>query len=183
MTDSIILATLYLLQCKIITKVRLMQDSDKLKIKKYANRRLYDTEQSAYITLSELAKLVQSGRKIDVRDAKTDDDLTRLTLVQIILEIETEGHQMLPVEALRQIIMAYGGKHEVLFSRYLERTMSAFTRQQHNADRLLNSSLDTIRNDSLKPQYETSISNDAENYADIRSELDALKAKLDKLST
>lgn len=154
-----------------------------LKIKKYANRRLYDTENSVYITLSDLAKLVQSGRKIDVRDAKTDDDLTRLTLVQIILEIETEGHQMLPVEALRQIIMAYGGQYEALFSRYLERTMSAFMRQQHNAERLLNTSLDTIRDNSLKSGPEAAAKPEADSYAEFRTELDALKAKLDALTT
>ncbi len=154
-----------------------------LKIKKYANRRLYDTENSMYITLSDLAKLVQSGRKIDVRDAKTDDDLTRLTLVQIILEIEAEGHQMLPVEALRQIIMAYGGQYEALFSRYLERTMSAFMRQQHNAERLLNTSLDTIRDNSLKSEPAVAAKSEADSYSEFRTELDALKAKLDALST
>jgi len=154
-----------------------------LKIKKYANRRLYDTENSMYITLSDLAKLVQSGRKIDVRDAKTDDDLTRLTLVQIILEIEAEGHQMLPVEALRQIIMAYGGQYEALFSRYLERTMSAFMRQQHNAERLLNTSLDTIRDNSLKSEPAVAPKSEADSYSEFRTELDALKAKLDALST
>lgn len=153
-----------------------------IKIKKYANRRLYDTEASAYITLSDLAVMVQSGRQIKVFDAKTDEDLTRVTLVQIILEIETEGHQMLPVEALRQIIMAYGGKYEALFSRYLERTMSAFMRQQHDAESILNQSLDSIRNNSLEDDG-SSLSRPAdEGYAGLRDELDALKAKLDKIS-
>lgn len=153
-----------------------------LKIKKYANRRLYDTEASAYITLSDLAVMVQGGRQISVVDAKSDEDLTRLTLVQIIMEIETEGHQMLPVEALRQIIMAYGGKHEALFSRYLERTMSAFMRQQHVADTLLNNSLDSIRNKSLSAEATQTAEISPDNYADLRGELDALKAKLEKIN-
>ncbi len=94
-------------------------------IKKYANRRLYDMDRSCYITQAELAKMICSGAEIQVVDARSGADLTRLTLIQIILEIETDGHQMLPPEALRLIIRAYGGRTEMLLSRYLERTMAA----------------------------------------------------------
>ena len=97
-------------------------------IKKYANRRLYNVATSSYITLSELAEMVRFGEKIEVRDAKTGQDLTRPTLVQVILEVEQEGHQMLPVDVLCQIIAAYKSPIEPLLSRYLERTMASFTR-------------------------------------------------------
>ena len=154
-----------------------------VKIKKYANRRLYDTEKSAYITLGELAEMVRSGVQIEVRDARNDSDLTRATLVQIILEIETEGHQMLPIDALRQIIMAYDSENEALFSRYLERTMSAFRRHQQAAQSDLHHSIDMIAgtvfdSDNIAPQDALTTPSQ---YASLRAELDLVKAKLDQL--
>ena len=154
-----------------------------VKIKKYANRRLYDTEKSAYITLGELAEMVRRGVQIEVRDARNDSDLTRATLVQIILEIETEGHQMLPIDALRQIIMAYDSENEALFSRYLERTMSAFRRHQQAVQSDLHNSIDVIAgtvfdSDNMAPQDTLTTPSQ---YASLRAELDLVKAKLDQL--
>ena len=117
-------------------------------IKKYANRRLYNVTTSSYITLSELAEMVRSGGKIHISDAKTGQDLTRPTLVQVILECEQEGHQMLPVDVLCQIIMAYKSPIEPLLSRYLERTMASFTRLHPLASQALENSLDAISQNS-----------------------------------
>jgi polyhydroxyalkanoate synthesis repressor PhaR len=117
-------------------------------IKKYANRRLYNVATSSYITLSELAEMVRSGEKIHISDAKTGQDLTRPTLVQVILECEQEGHQMLPVDVLCQIIMAYKSPIEPLLSRYLERTMASFTRLHPLASQALENSLDAISQNS-----------------------------------
>ena len=117
-------------------------------IKKYANRRLYNVTTSSYITLSELAEMVRSGEKIHISDAKTGQDLTRPTLVQVILECEQEGHQMLPVDVLCQIIMAYKSPIEPLLSRYLERTMASFTRLYPRASQALENSLDAISHNS-----------------------------------
>lgn len=144
-------------------------------IKKYANRRLYDTAQSCYITLSELAEMVKTGAEIEVVDAKSNEDLTRLTLIQIIQEIETEGHQMLPIAALRQIIMAYGGAREPLLSRYLERTMTAFAKHFHSADQALNSSLDKISQAGARPEASQN------SYHDLKAELDQLRDRLDQM--
>ncbi|MBL6606182.1 MAG: polyhydroxyalkanoate synthesis repressor PhaR [Alphaproteobacteria bacterium] len=113
-------------------------------IKKYANRRLYNVNTSCYITLSQLSEMVRKGQKIQVLDAKSGQDLTRPTLVQVILEIEQEGRQMLPVDVLSQIIAAYKSPIEPLLSRYLERTMASFTRLHPLASQALESSLDAI---------------------------------------
>ena len=88
-------------------------------IKKYANRRLYNVNTSSYITLSQLSEMVRHGQKIQVLDAKSGQDLTRPILVQVILEIEQEGHQTLPVEVLSLIIASYKSPIEPFLSRYL----------------------------------------------------------------
>ncbi len=113
-------------------------------IKKYANRRLYNVATSSYITLSELAEMVRCGEKVEIRDAKTGQDLTRPTLVQVILEVEQEGHQMLPVDVLCQIIAAYKSPIEPLLSRYLERTMASLHACILWPVRRLETSLDAI---------------------------------------
>ncbi|OUV78008.1 MAG: polyhydroxyalkanoate synthesis repressor PhaR, partial [Rickettsiales bacterium TMED131] len=114
-------------------------------IKKYANRRLYDTVTSRYITLSELSHMIRDEDHIRIEDAKTGEDLTRLTFIQIIQDYEQDGQQILPVEALRQIILAYGSGNESLLSRYLERTMEAFLNHKGRAEDALGASLDNIR--------------------------------------
>ncbi len=99
-------------------------------VKKYANRRLYDTESSIYITLDTLAEMVRQGRDFVVYDAKTGDDITRSVLTQIIMEEETRGRNMLPTSFLRQLIGFYGDSMQGLVPEYLERMMEQFTLQQ-----------------------------------------------------
>ncbi len=99
-------------------------------VKKYANRRLYDTESSIYITLDTLAEMVRQGRDFVVYDAKTGDDITRSVLTQIIMEEETRGRNMLPTSFLRQLIAFYGDSMQGLVPEYLERVMDQFALQQ-----------------------------------------------------
>lgn len=99
-------------------------------IKKYANRRLYDTESSIYITLDSLADMVRQGRDFVVFDAKTGDDITRSVLTQIIVEEETRGRNMLPTAFLRQLIGFYGDTMQGLVPEYLDQMMQQFAVQQ-----------------------------------------------------
>lgn len=100
-------------------------------VKKYANRRLYNTESSSYITLDTLAEMVREGRDFVVYDAKTGDDITRSVLTQIIVEEENKGGRaMLPTGFLRQLIGFYGDSVQNLVPRYLEQALSNFARQQ-----------------------------------------------------
>jgi polyhydroxyalkanoate synthesis repressor PhaR len=99
-------------------------------VKKYANRRLYNTESSSYITLDNLAEMVRAGRDFVVYDAKTGEDITRSVLTQIIVEEEGKGRAMLPTSFLRQLIGFYGDSLQTLVPRYLEQTMGNFARQQ-----------------------------------------------------
>ena len=104
--------------------------SAKVTIKKYANRRLYDTESSTYITLDRLAAMVREGREFEVVDAKTGEDLTRQVLTQIIVDEEARGSTMLPVNFLRQLIGLYGNSMQGMVPGYLEEAMDAFQRNQ-----------------------------------------------------
>jgi polyhydroxyalkanoate synthesis repressor PhaR len=99
-------------------------------VKKYANRRLYNTESSSYITLDNLAQMVRQGRDFVVYDAKSGDDITRSVLTQIIVEEEGKGHNLLPTTFLRQLIGFYGDQMQVLVPRYLEQSMAVFAQQQ-----------------------------------------------------
>ena len=103
---------------------------EKVVIKKYANRRLYDTERSAYITLDTLAGMIRDGREVEVVDAKSGDDITHQVLTQIIVEEEASGEGMLPVSFLRQLISLYGGAAQGAVPNYLEAAMDAFKKQQ-----------------------------------------------------
>lgn len=99
-------------------------------IKKYPNRRLYDTETSTYITLAEVKDLVMSGEAFVVRDAKTNDDLTRSILLQIILEEESGGAPMFTEAVLANIIRFYGHAMQGLMGNYLEKNLQIFTQMQ-----------------------------------------------------
>jgi polyhydroxyalkanoate synthesis repressor PhaR len=100
-------------------------------IKKYANRRLYNTESSSYITLEHLAQLVRDGREFVVHDARTGEDITRQVLTQIIMEQEgTDGAALLPVSFLRELIGLYGNSMQSLVPHYLEASMEAMKRNQ-----------------------------------------------------
>lgn len=99
-------------------------------IKKYANRRLYNTETSSYITLEHLAAMTREGRDFKVVDAKTDEDITHSVLTQIIMEEEGRGQAMLPVSFLRQLIAMYGDSMQAVVPGYLEASMDSFRRNQ-----------------------------------------------------
>src|SRR5262245_2084214 len=99
-------------------------------IKKYANRRLYDTETSAYITLEDLCQRVKEGKNFVVLDAKTNQDLTRQVLTQIIFEQETKGFQLLPTTFLRDVIRFYDNKMNAVLQPYLEASMKSFINNQ-----------------------------------------------------
>jgi len=99
-------------------------------IKKYANRRLYHTGTSSYVTLEDLARMVKDGEDFVVKDAKTGDDITRAVLGQIIFEQEGKGQHLLPVAFLRQLIGFYGNSVQSILPSYLESSLSAFTRNQ-----------------------------------------------------
>ncbi|MGI4730514.1 MAG: polyhydroxyalkanoate synthesis repressor PhaR [Janthinobacterium lividum] len=100
-------------------------------VKKYANRRLYNTETSSYITLDHLAAMTRAGREFRVVDARTDEDITHSVLTQIIMEEEgREGQAMLPVGFLRQLIAMYGDSMRAMVPGYLEASMDSFRRNQ-----------------------------------------------------
>lgn len=99
-------------------------------IKKYANRRLYDTGRSSYVTLDDLCTMVKEGRDFVVYDAKSGEDLTRSVLTQIIVDQESKGHNMLPTNFLRQFIGFYGDNLQNLVPSYLEQSFEAFTKNQ-----------------------------------------------------
>jgi polyhydroxyalkanoate synthesis repressor PhaR len=99
-------------------------------IKKYANRRLYNTAKSSYVTLEHLAAMVREGDDFVVYDAKTGEDITRSVLAQIIFEEEAKGSSMLPTSFLRQLIRLYGDTLQSVVPSYLEASMDAFSRNQ-----------------------------------------------------
>ncbi len=99
-------------------------------IKKYPNRRLYDTDQSRYITLTSLRELVMNGKKFTVIDTNSNEDLTRSILLQIMFDEESGGEPLFSTKMLSQIIRFYGGTVQGLFGKYLEESLSMFTQQQ-----------------------------------------------------
>lgn len=105
-------------------------EDDVVTIKKYANRRLYDTERSCYITLEDLGTMVRDGRDFRVVDAKSGDDITHNVLTQIIMDEETRGETLLPVNFLRHLIGMYGDKMQSMVPQYLEASMDAFRKNQ-----------------------------------------------------
>src|SRR5881394_1847277 len=106
------------------------KSSGNVTIKKYANRRLYDTESSTYITLDRLAAMVREGREFEVLDAKSGEDITRQVLTQIIVDEESRGTTMLPINFLKQLIGLYGNSMQNFVPSYLEAAMDAFQRNQ-----------------------------------------------------
>ena len=107
------------------------EDKEPVTIKKYANRRLYNTGTSTYVTLEDLATMVKDGEDFVVYDAKSGEDITRSVLAQIIFEQENkEGQSLLPITFLRQLIRFYGDSMQMLVPRYLEQSMQSLTSQQ-----------------------------------------------------
>ncbi|HEY3779113.1 MAG TPA: polyhydroxyalkanoate synthesis repressor PhaR [Rhizomicrobium sp.] len=105
---------------------------DPVVIKKYANRRLYNTRTSSYVTLDHLCEMVKEGTEFEVRDARTGDDITRSVLTQIIFEEEAKGQNLLPIRFLRQLIRFYGDSLQALVPGYLDLSMESFARQQED---------------------------------------------------
>ena len=110
-------------------------------IKKYANRRLYNTATSSYVTLDDLAGMVRQSQDFIVYDAKTNEDITRSVLTQIIVEEESKGTNLLPVSFLRQLIALYGDSLQALVPKYLEHSMSSFTQNQERMRQYINNAL------------------------------------------
>ncbi len=105
-------------------------DSDPIIIKKYANRRLYNTQSSSYVTLDYLAQMVRDGTEFEVRDARSGEDLTRSVLAQIIFDEENKGQHLLPIQFLRQLIRFYGDSLQAYLPSYLEMSMENFASNQ-----------------------------------------------------
>ena len=171
----------------------MVKSSDKVTIKKYANRRLYDTERSTYITLDRLAEMVREGREFEVLDAKTGEDITRQVLTQIIVDEEARGSTMLPVNFLKQIIGLYGGSMETLVPQYLEAAMDALQRNQSAMrEAFMGNMFGDLAKRNMEMFEQAGRAFGSKTKADakpatsdvdaLRAELAALQAKVDKLS-
>ncbi|HET7576042.1 MAG TPA: polyhydroxyalkanoate synthesis repressor PhaR [Sphingomicrobium sp.] len=169
------------------------KSTGKVTIKKYANRRLYDTESSTYITLDRLAQMVREGREFEVVDAKSGEDITRQVLTQIIVEEESRGSTMLPINFLKQLIGLYGNSMQNFVPQYLEAAMDAFQRNQSAVKDAFGSNMfadlakrnmamfeDAAQAFAGKPKADAKpASSDVEQ---LKAELAALQAKVDRLS-
>lgn len=113
-----------------MAKTKTANGTEPVIIKKYANRRLYNTETSSYITLDLLSQMTREGREFVVVDAKSGEDITHNVLTQIIMEEEQRGKNMLPVNFLRQLIAMYGDSMQSMVPQYLEASMDAFRKNQ-----------------------------------------------------
>ena len=174
------------------------KSTDKVTIKKYANRRLYDTESSSYITLDRLATMIREGRDFEVVDAKTGEDITHQVLTQIIVDEESRGSTLLPVNFLRQIIGLYGGQMQGAVPPYLEAAMEAFQKNQKAmagafgpnmfadlAKRNMAMFEEAAQAIAVTPKPKAAAQTPGDGAADevakLKAELAALQAKVDKL--
>jgi len=120
-------------------------------IKKYANRRLYNTGTSTYVTLEDLAGMVKKGEEFTVQDAKSGDDITHPVLTQIIFELENkDGQNMLPIPFLRQLISFYGDQMQMVVPSFLEQSMIAFAKEQERFREQMKSAMGTGPMDMMK---------------------------------
>lgn len=124
-----------------VTKSRPTGDGP-ITIKKYANRRLYNTATSSYVTLENLAEMVKRGDEFRVFDAKSGDDITKSVLTQIIFEEEAKGQNLLPISFLRQLISYYDDNMKVFVPSFLEMSMESFTKSQDEIRGRLNEAFD-----------------------------------------
>jgi polyhydroxyalkanoate synthesis repressor PhaR len=173
--------------------------ASKVTIKKYANRRLYDTESSSYITLDRLAAMIREGRDFEVVDAKTGEDITHQVLTQIIVDEESRGSTLLPVNFLRQLIGLYGGQMQGAVPPYLDAAMEAFQKNQQTmagafgpnmfADlakrnmAMFEEAAQAMTGKKAAAAAAAAAKGDesAEELAKLKAELAALQAKVDKL--
>lgn len=122
-------------------------------IKKYANRRLYDTGRSSYVTLDDLCEMVQQNHDFVVIDAKSGDDITRSVLTQIIADQESEDETLLPTNFMRTLISFYGNNAKAMLPSYLEQTMAVFEQNQERFQEQISKSLEGIPNmENMFPQ-------------------------------
>jgi polyhydroxyalkanoate synthesis repressor PhaR len=128
------------------------QESRPVIIKKYANRRLYNTDTSTYVTLEDLAEMVRAERDFVVYDAKTGEDLTHAVLTQIIVEQESRGTNLLPIGFLRQLIRFYGDGMQMLVPSYLEFSLDSLTKQQEKYRRNFADTFGTAAFDAVQEQ-------------------------------
>lgn len=187
-----------------------------INIKKYANRRLYNTATSSYVTLEDLANMVRQNIDFVVTDAKTNEDITRSVLTQIIVEQEAKGQSLLPIKFLRQVIAFYGDALGGVLPRYLEHSMESFAQNEQqmrsmmqnafkglfpmqrmeemgkqnlalfeNAMKMFNPFASQAKTEAggeaAKPAAPAAGAS-AENLEALKSQLDALQARLDKLA-
>ncbi|MBX3579028.1 MAG: polyhydroxyalkanoate synthesis repressor PhaR [Rhizobiaceae bacterium] len=125
--------------------------NDPVVIKKYANRRLYNTGTSTYVTLEDLAEMVKKGEEFTVQDAKTGDDITHPVLTQIIFELENkDGQNMLPIPFLRQLISFYGDQMQMIVPSFLEQSMIAFAKEQERFRAQVKATMGTSPVDMMK---------------------------------
>ncbi len=178
-------------------------DSNKIVIKKYANRRLYNTAKSSYVTLDDLSKMVREGEDFGVYDAKSGEDITRSVLTQIIVEEEAKDQNMLPTNFLRELIRLYGDPLQGVVPGYLDAAMDAFSKNQEqmrsafgagaalgNFEQIARANMEFFENslrmfspfgpDASKPEKPEA---EAPSAADVGSDLDALQTQLKEMQT
>jgi polyhydroxyalkanoate synthesis repressor PhaR len=177
-------------------------ESGTIVIKKYANRRLYDTETSSYITLELLSQMTREGRDFVVVDAKSGDDITHNVLTQIIMEEEQRGGEsLLPVNFLRQLISLYGDSMQSMVPQYLEASMEAFRKNQQQFQEamqgafsggpfaemakrnleMLNAAASAFKAPGARSATPAKPESAADDVAELKAQLAALNAKIDKL--
>ena len=176
-----------------------MSESDEtITIKKYANRRLYNTKSSSYITLDYLSKMTREGVDFKVIDAKTGDDITHNILTQIIMEEESSGQQMLPVGFLRELISMYGNSMQSMVPQYLEASMESFRQNQAKFQEAVKGSLAAnplaklaeqnmammrAASGALIPGAKKEEKAEAKDeIAELKAQLAAMQQKIDKMS-
>lgn len=115
---------------------------DVIVVKKYANRRLYDTGRSSYVTLEDLAEMIREGQEFVVQDAKSGEDLTQTVLTQIIVEMESRGQKILPTDFLKQVISFYGDNLQSVLPEYLNQTIDAFSKNQEQLREQMEKTMD-----------------------------------------
>lgn len=177
-------------------------------IKKYANRRLYNTATSSYVTLDYLSEMVKAGEDFVVYDAKSGEDITRSVLTQIIFEEENKGQNLLPIQFLRQLIQFYGDSLQNFVPSYLEMSMNAFSRNQEKLRDQIRDAFggapgykmfeETARQNmalfeqamrmfspmgGVFPGQAQKSSGDSDEIHDLKSQLAALQRQLDKLES
>ncbi len=174
-------------------------------IKKYANRRLYNTGSSSYITLEHLATMTREGRDFQVLDAKSGEDITRSVLTQIVMDGENGGQTMLPIPFLRQLIAMYGNSMQSMVPHYLEASMNAFAKNQAQFREVVtgamggagvfpvtalkpfeaiakqNLAMFQAATDLLSGRAAKPVDTPADELGALKEQMNALQAKLDKL--